>query len=113
MSRAENRWIYGLAWSIAAILLILAWLILRGRVGRAFRAVRDSEIAAVASGVEIGMYKTLAFAISAAFCGVAGALYVMWVDGFAQPAGVRRRPVALASRRARPSPVSARSGVCS
>jgi branched-chain amino acid transport system permease protein len=80
-----NVWIYGVAWSSSAVLYALAWLIVRGRVGRAFRAVRDSEIAAVASGVEIGIYKTLAFAISAAFCGVAGALYVMWENGFAQP----------------------------
>jgi branched-chain amino acid transport system permease protein len=81
----SNVWLYGVAWSAAAVLFALAWLILRGRVGRAFRAVRDSEIAAIASGVEIGIYKTLAFAISAAFCGVAGSLYVMWLDGFAQP----------------------------
>jgi branched-chain amino acid transport system permease protein len=81
----SNRWIYGVAWSCAAILLLLAWLILRGRVGRAFRAVRDSEVAAAASGVEIGLYKTLAFGISAAFCGVAGALFVMGQNGFAQP----------------------------
>lgn len=81
----SNRWIYGFAWTCAAISLFLAWLILRGRVGRAFRAVRDSEIAAAASGVEIGLYKTLAFGISAAFCGVAGALFVMASNGFAQP----------------------------
>ena len=81
----SNRWIYGVAWAFAAVILLLAWLILRGRVGRAFRAVRDSEIAAAASGVEIGMYKTLAFGISAAFCGVAGALFVMASNGFAQP----------------------------
>jgi len=80
----SNRWIYGFAWTCAAILLLLAWLILRGRVGRAFRAVRDSEIAAAASGVEIGLYKTLAFGISAAFCGVAGAIFVMGQNGFAQ-----------------------------
>jgi branched-chain amino acid transport system permease protein len=79
-----NVWLYGVAWATSAVLFALAWLILRGRVGRAFRAVRDSEIAAVASGVEIGIYKTLAFAISAAFCGVAGALYVMSLNGFAQ-----------------------------
>jgi branched-chain amino acid transport system permease protein len=81
----SNRWIYCFAWTCAAILLLLAWLILRGRVGRAFRAVRDGEIAAAASGVEIGLYKTLAFGISAAFCGVAGALFVMAQGGFAQP----------------------------
>ena len=51
----SNRWIYGVAWAFARrSSSLLAWLILRGRVGRAFRAVRDSEIAAVASGVEIG-----------------------------------------------------------
>jgi branched-chain amino acid transport system permease protein len=76
-----NVWIYGVAWATAAVLFVLAWLIVRGRVGRAFRAVRDSEIAAIASGVEIGIYKTLAFAISAAFCGAAGALYFMWLGG--------------------------------
>ncbi|HEY2354011.1 MAG TPA: branched-chain amino acid ABC transporter permease [Gaiellaceae bacterium] len=80
-----NKWIFGVAWSFAAVLLVLAWLILRGRVGRAFRAVRDSEIAAVASGVERGLYKTLAFGISAAYCGAAGAIFVMANNGFAQP----------------------------
>jgi branched-chain amino acid transport system permease protein len=82
---AGNVWLYGVAWATAAVLFALAWLILRGRVGRAFRSVRDSEIAAAASGVEIGVYKTLAWAISAAFCGVAGALFVMYQNGFASP----------------------------
>lgn len=81
----SNRWVYGAAWTAAAVLLLLAWLILRGRIGRAFRATRDSEIAATASGVETSLYKTLAFGISAAFCGVAGSLYVMALTGFAQP----------------------------
>ena len=64
---------------------MLAWLILRGRVGRAFRAVRDSEIAAVASGIELPVYKTLAFGISAAYAGVAGSLFVLATNGFAAP----------------------------
>jgi branched-chain amino acid transport system permease protein len=80
----SNRWIYVTAWTASGVLLVLAWLILRGRIGRAFRAVRDSAIAATASGVEIGVYKTLAFGISAAYCGVAGALFVMASNGFAQ-----------------------------
>jgi branched-chain amino acid transport system permease protein len=80
----SNRWMYGLAWTCSAILFALAWVILRGRIGRAFRAVRDSQVAAVASGVEAGAYKTLAFGLSAAYCGVAGALFVMAADGFAQ-----------------------------
>jgi branched-chain amino acid transport system permease protein len=81
----SNLWVYGAAWTASAILFVLAWLILRGRVGRAFRAVRDSEIAAVASGVELPVYKTLAFGISAAYSGVAGSLFVLATNGFAAP----------------------------
>jgi branched-chain amino acid transport system permease protein len=80
-----NLWVYTAAWTCSAILFVLAWLILRGRTGRAFRAVRDSEIAAVASGVELPVYKTLAFGISAAYAGVAGSLFVLAANGFAQP----------------------------
>jgi branched-chain amino acid transport system permease protein len=81
----DNLWIYVVAWSASALLFVLAWLILRGRTGRAFRAVRDSEIAAAASGVELPVYKTLAFGISAAYAGVAGSLFVLATNGFAQP----------------------------
>jgi branched-chain amino acid transport system permease protein len=72
-----NDWIYLLSWSIALVLFAVAWLILRGRTGRAFRAVRDSETAAVSSGVSLARYKTLAFGISAAYAGVAGSLLVI------------------------------------
>jgi branched-chain amino acid transport system permease protein len=81
----SHLWLYGAAWTASAILFLLAWLILRGRVGRAFRAVRDSEIAAVASGIELPVYKTLAFGISAAYAGVAGSLFVLATNGFAAP----------------------------
>ena len=52
----------------------VAWLMLRGRIGRSFRAVRDSELAAASSGVNLATYKTLAFGISAFYAGVAGSL---------------------------------------
>lgn len=81
----SDLWLYGAAWTASAILFVLAWLILRGRVGRAFRALRDSEIAAVASGIELPVYKTLAFGISAAYAGVAGSLFVLANNGFAAP----------------------------
>ncbi|HEY5057598.1 MAG TPA: branched-chain amino acid ABC transporter permease [Gaiellaceae bacterium] len=80
-----HLWLYGVSWTTAAVLFVLAWLILRGRTGRAFRAVRDSEVAATSSGVQLPVYKTLAFGISAAFAGVAGSLFVMGTNGFAQP----------------------------
>ena len=72
-----NDWLYYLAWTIALIAFAVAWLVLRGRSGRAFRAVRDSEIAAMSSGVSLARYKTLAFGISAAYAGVAGALFAI------------------------------------
>jgi branched-chain amino acid transport system permease protein len=81
----SHLWLYAVSWSAAAVLFVLAWLTLRGRTGRAFRAIRDSEVAATSSGVMLPLYKTLAFGISAAFAGVAGSLFVMGTNGFAQP----------------------------
>jgi branched-chain amino acid transport system permease protein len=77
--------LYGVAWSCAAIAFVGAWLLLRGRTGRAFRAIRDSPIAAASSGVSLPIYKTLAFGVSAAYAGVAGSLFVLATNGFAQP----------------------------
>lgn len=59
-------------------LVLMAWLaynLVNSRTGRAFIAVRDSEIAAQAMGIDLARYKTLAFAISACYAGVAGSLY--------------------------------------
>jgi branched-chain amino acid transport system permease protein len=72
-----NDYMYYLAWSIAGVLFVAAWLLLRGRTGRALRAVRDSEVAAASSGVSIATYKTFAFAVSAFYAGVAGSLFAI------------------------------------
>jgi branched-chain amino acid transport system permease protein len=73
----SNDWLYYTAWITALILLAAAWLLLRGKVGRAFRAVRDSEVAAASSGVSLPVYKTVAFGISAFYAGVAGSLFAI------------------------------------
>ena len=80
-----NEWLYGVSWTCAALAFVGAWLLLRGRTGRAFRSIRDSELAAASSGVSLPIYKTLAFGVSAAFAGVAGSLFVLVTNGFAQP----------------------------
>lgn len=72
-----NNWLYYLSWTVALAAYLLAWLLLRGRTGRAFRAVRDSETAAVSFGVSLARYKSLAFGISAAYAGAAGALFAI------------------------------------
>jgi len=58
------------------VLSILALMnLLRSPTGRAFVAIRDSEISASCMGVNLATYKTLSFALSAALTGIAGALY--------------------------------------
>ena len=49
--------------------------LLRSSTGRAFVAIRDSEISAQSMGIHLAYYKTLSFSISAALAGLAGALY--------------------------------------
>jgi branched-chain amino acid transport system permease protein len=70
----SNDWLYYLTWGIAVALFALAWALLAGRFGRAFRATRDSEIAAASSGIDLAATKTLAFGISAFYAGIAGSL---------------------------------------
>jgi branched-chain amino acid transport system permease protein len=79
-----NDWLYYLCWTVAVVMLALAWLLLRGRTGRALRAIRDSEVAAAASGVHLPTYKTLAFGVSAFYAGVAGSLFALAI-GFVNP----------------------------
>jgi branched-chain amino acid transport system permease protein len=81
---SANRWFYALTWSIALVLFVAAWALLRGRVGRAWRAIRDSEVAAASNGIGLARYKTAAFAVSAFYAGVAGSLFAILV-GFASP----------------------------
>jgi branched-chain amino acid transport system permease protein len=68
-------WIYWVSWVVALAMLALAYFMVRGRFGRALRSVRDSEIAATANGISTAGIKTLAFGISAFYCGVAGGLF--------------------------------------
>ncbi|TAN13742.1 MAG: branched-chain amino acid ABC transporter permease [Burkholderiaceae bacterium] len=69
---------------LTAILLWMAINIARSRLGRAFIAVRDSEVAAMANGINVASYKTIMFTISAFFTGIAGGIYAYWV-GFVSP----------------------------
>jgi len=70
----QNHFLYYLAWGIGLIGFGLAWLLVRGRAGRTLRAVRDSEVAAASVGIDLAWTKTLAFALSGVYAGVAGAL---------------------------------------
>lgn len=69
-----DRWLYFVNITVAAIVLFLARNLTRGRVGRALIAIRDHPIAASAMGINVPVYKTITFGVSAAFTGIAGAL---------------------------------------
>jgi branched-chain amino acid transport system permease protein len=72
-----NDWMYYLTWGIAIVLFALAWVLLASRLGRAFRATRDSEVAAASSGVNLAVTKTISFGISAFYAGIAGSLLAL------------------------------------
>lgn len=66
---------YLLCLVITVVCTLIILNLLRSPTGRAFVAIRDSEISAQSMGIHLAYYKTLAFAISAAMAGVGGALY--------------------------------------
>jgi branched-chain amino acid transport system permease protein len=73
LDSGEEFYFLCLLLTIGATLLILN--LLRSPTGRAFVAIRDSEVSAQSMGIHLARYKTLSFAISAALAGVGGALY--------------------------------------
>ncbi|MGH7275421.1 MAG: branched-chain amino acid ABC transporter permease [Candidatus Rokuibacteriota bacterium] len=75
---------YYLVVAVGALMVWAALNLVRTRTGRALLAIRESEIAAQASGVHLARYKTLAFVVSAFYTGVAGGLFA-FVVGFVSP----------------------------
>jgi len=76
---------YLLTLSVVAGMALLAKNLMRSQTGRAFRAVRDMDVAAEVIGIRMMRTKLLAFAISSFYCGVAGALYAFCYLGTVEP----------------------------
>lgn len=75
-----DQWLYLYALIVAAILFLIAWNLLRGSTGIAIIAIRDHPIAATSMGINVPLYKTLTFGVSAMFTGIAGALGALAVQ---------------------------------
>jgi branched-chain amino acid transport system permease protein len=73
-----------IVYAILLLLLVLKQTLVRSRTGRAFVAIREDAHAANGMGIHVTKYKTMAFAISAFYTGVAGALYAHLI-GFISP----------------------------
>jgi branched-chain amino acid transport system permease protein len=71
---SPDQWLYYFTLAVLILMFVLAWNLLRGRVGRALIAIRDHHTAAEAMGVNTALYKTLTFGVSAMYTGIAGAL---------------------------------------
>jgi len=70
--------------SAAAVTILAMYRIARSPFGRVLRAIRDDEIATLALGKNVAVYKITVFAVGGAFAGIAGALYAHYV-GFIEP----------------------------
>ncbi len=75
-----DQWMYLVALAVSAVLFLLAWNLIRSRIGRALMATRDHPTAAEAMGMDIAMLKTRAFAVSAMITGIAGSLGAVVVE---------------------------------
>ena len=73
---------YYLVMTVALLGIYLSFAILRSATGRAFQAIREDPIAASVVGINVTMYKLLAFVISALYAGLGGALFAHMPPGY-------------------------------
>jgi branched-chain amino acid transport system permease protein len=64
---------------IAGVCILVIVMLINSSYGRAFKAIREDEIAAEAMGINLAKHKQLSFCISSFFAGVSGALFAMYV----------------------------------
>lgn len=72
----NDQWRYYIAVIVAVLMFLLARNLVKGRMGRAFRIVKENESVAIAMGISPYRYKVMAFTIASLFGGVAGFLYL-------------------------------------
>lgn len=70
----QDMWLYYFTLTISLAIYVASVNLLKSRSGRAMMAIRDNEIAASAMGINVSLYKTLAFGVSASITGIAGGL---------------------------------------
>jgi branched-chain amino acid transport system permease protein len=71
---SSDQWLYIFTIVVAIVMYVCASNLVKSRTGRALIAIRDHPIAASAMGINVSLYKSLTFGVSALYTGVAGAL---------------------------------------
>ncbi|NOG70713.1 branched-chain amino acid ABC transporter permease [Roseicella sp. DB1501] len=77
---SPDQWMYVVTLIVAGVCFLLAWNLIRSRIGRALIATRDNPTAAEAMGMNIASLKTRAFAVSAMITGIAGSLSAVAIE---------------------------------
>ncbi len=108
---SQDMWLYYFTLAITIAIYIFSVNLLKSRSGRAFMAIRDNEIAASAMGIDVALYKTLAFGVSAGITGVAGGLGAIAVQ-FVAPDGYTSSSSCPTSRREFQKACPARCSAC-
>ncbi len=80
-----HRSYYYVVMPLALAGIYFSFSILRSDIGRSFKAIREDQLAAAASGVNVRKYKLIAFVLSALYAGCAGSLKAHMVPGFLNP----------------------------
>ena len=70
----SDQWLYIFTAAVAIVMYVCATNLVKSRTGRALIAIRDHPVAASAMGINVSLYKSLTFGVSALYTGVAGAL---------------------------------------
>lgn len=82
---SQNFYYFYLVWAFLVVLAGIAWIIKRSRVGRAFLAIREDQLAAAATGINILNFKLLAFTLSTVYGAIGGALYAHGLTHYISP----------------------------
>jgi branched-chain amino acid transport system permease protein len=70
---------YYLIWGIVTCVLLFSLNLMHSRIGRAFRAIHKSEVAATSMGIDVRKFKLNAFVVSGMFAGISGGLYAHYM----------------------------------
>ncbi len=74
---ADDQWRYFLALAITVLVFVVIANLVRSRVGRSLVAIRDNDIAAESSGIDVSRTKIITFGVSAAIAGVGGGMLAL------------------------------------
>ncbi len=77
---ARSALLYWFSLVVVIVMTILALNLVRSKVGRAFQAVRDRDVAAEVMGIDLTKTKLIAFTVSSAYAGMAGAMFAMRLE---------------------------------